>query len=180
MARDNDIFSETDEAPSRPDIRSDQRLDLRDDLRAPQGLKRRMESTQDKYGVPAHVIDYFKGLGWELEWKRHSIQGQPEEFYETDLRQNYWEPVLCEKYPGKLEAMVPYGLKSGPIRKSDLMLMMRPSYLCDDARIEQRRVTDERLQAHRKMIAGAPAGAVPFKPVADRAPIQKAEYERVK
>ncbi len=142
----------------RPELRSDQRQEVREAVREQPRLQRRFKATQDKFHIPQSIVDAFKGMGLEAEWKRHSVGGKEESYYAAELAMNYWEPLLIEQYPHLAESLAPLGQKSGPIIKSDQILMIRPDYLCEDARQEQRAQTDRLMQANRSKMKEAPAG----------------------
>lgn len=145
-------------APSRPDQRSDQRADQREGVRESPRLQRRFKTNDDKFNIPQDVVDRFKDMGLELEWKRHAIGGKEEDYYHAELAQNYWEPVMIENYPAIAESLLSLGKKSGAIIKSDQILMVRPGYLCQDARDEQRELSNRLMNSNKAKMKEAPPG----------------------
>lgn len=167
-------------APSRPEQRSDQRAEQRESVRENVRLQRRFKTNDDKYHIPQAIIDQFKAMGLELEWKRHAIGGRTEDYYHAELAQNYWEPLMIENYPVIAQSLLSLGKKSGPIIKSDQILMVRPDYLCEDARIEQRELSNRLMQANRSKMKEAPSGT--FERVVDDrriGPAIKKTYETI-
>lgn len=81
--------------------------------------------------------------GMVMEWKRHSIYGQPDDHNQVIVQQNHWKPV-----PHKLQPHV-----YGHLCKDDerhiivkgLGLYMRPEYLNEDARAEHEAETSDVL-----------------------------------
>ena len=142
----------------RPELRADQRQENRDPVREGPRLQRRFKANQDKFHIPQAIVDAFKGMGLEAEWKRHSLGGKEDAYYAAELQMNYWEPLLVEQYPALAESLAPMGQKSGPIVKSDQILMVRPDYLCEDARQEQRDITNRLMNSNRSKMKEAPPG----------------------
>src|SRR6185503_3544814 len=62
-----------------------------------------------------------------VEWKRVKLLGQDDRRSQVVCAQNHWQPVTHEMQPQILGQFVQDGL----------MLMMRPSYLCDEANEER-------------------------------------------
>jgi len=144
--------------PPRPQLRADQRAETREPTREGPRLQRRFKTNDDKFNIPKYIVDHFKDLGLELEWKRRVIGGKEEDYYITELRQNYWEPLLVEQYPILADSIAPFGQKSGPIVKADQLLMVRPDYLCQDARDEQAAMNTRLMNANRSKMKDAPPG----------------------
>lgn len=142
----------------RPELRADQRQENREPAREGPRLQRRFKANQDKFHVPASIVDALKGMGLEAEWKRHSLGGKDDAYYAAELSLNYWEPLLIEQYPHLAESLAPLGQKSGPIIKTDQILMVRPDYLCEDARQEQREMSNRLMQSNRSKMKEAPPG----------------------
>ena len=145
-------------APPRPELRAEQRAEPREANRDNPRLQRRFKANDDKFHIPKYIVDHFKGLGLELEWKRKVMGGKEEDYYITELRMNYWEPVMVESYPVLADSLAPFGQKSGPIVKADQILMVRPDYLCDDARDEQKAMNNRLMQSNRSKMKDAPPG----------------------
>jgi hypothetical protein len=142
----------------RPQLRADQRDETREANREGPRLQRRFKTNDDKFNIPKDIVEHFKGMGLELEWKRRVLGGKEEDYYITELRQNYWEPLLVEQYPILADSIAPFGQKSGQIVKADQLLMVRPDYLCQDARDEQHLMNARLMNANRSKMKDAPPG----------------------
>ncbi len=68
--------------------------------------------------------------GFSYEWKAESIFGQPNTFHMTQLRENHWRPVPAARHPELA------GPGDTVIRREGTVLCERPSYLTDEARLE--------------------------------------------
>ena len=72
--------------------------------------------------------------GYTLEWKRQTLLGMEDKRNQVRSQQYHWTPVPHKMQPhilGHLEKD-----ENAPIIVGGLMLMMRPTYLCDEARKE--------------------------------------------
>lgn len=72
--------------------------------------------------------------GMTLEWKRVALLGQEDRRNQVVCAQNHWKSVPHEMQPHILGQ---FGHDGDPIVQDGLMLMMRPSYLCDEANEER-------------------------------------------
>lgn len=105
------------------------RSDVCEPLRATQTerLQRRRGIGADKFHIPPELIPE----GMSLEWKRMETVGAPDLSHQIALAENHWTPVSTDQVPG----LMPPGY-SGVIKRDGQQLMMRPSYLSDEAREE--------------------------------------------
>jgi hypothetical protein len=75
----------------------------------------------------------FRGLeppGYTYEWKTESIFGAPNSEHMIDMRENHWRPVPAARHPDRsIEGET-------IIRRGGSILMERPSYLTEEARME--------------------------------------------
>lgn len=134
----------------RPEQRAEQREESRDPQRDTPRLQRRIRQGTDRTAIPKHLIP----SGMEMEWKRYETAGKEDGFYQADLRANHWAPVNAEDFP----ELAPFGQTSGPIKGGDLMIMMRPDYLCEDARQEHAAMTNAKMMANASKVKDAPPG----------------------
>jgi hypothetical protein len=144
-------------APARPNQRVEQKPDNRDPLRDSPRLQRQFKTNDDRF----HIPQSYWPEGYTLEWKRCTMGGKEEAYYMSELRMNHWQPALVENLPVVSRSLAPFGQESGPIIKADQMLMMRPTYLCDDAREEQRMLGDRIMQSNKTKMKEAPKGTFP-------------------
>lgn len=135
---------------NRPVPRGEQRLEAREELREEPRKRRRFRLGVNRLDVPKE----FQKPGFEYEWKRRETAGKEDNYYQADLRANWWEPVTAEEMP----EIAPHGQTQGPIHYADLMYMKREDYLCQEFRDEVEALTQQRVQSHRKSILDAPDG----------------------
>lgn len=132
--------------------RPDERPEAREPVREEPRLQRRVKSNSDRLAIPQHLIP----SGFSMEWKRCEVAGQEDNYYQADLRANHWEPVKADD--PRFRDLAPYGQTSGPIRYGSLVLMMRPSYLCEEARDEEMQRNRDRFKIHARSIVDAAPG----------------------
>jgi hypothetical protein len=69
--------------------------------------------------------------GFTYEWKAEKIYGEPQNEHIIDIRENHWKQVPASRHPE-------YAMGSDTvIRRKDTVLYERPTYLVDEARMEQ-------------------------------------------
>jgi hypothetical protein len=138
--------------PRRPDARS---AALRSE--APRAgirtRKRKGGQLLDKYAVSPELIP--EGMSWE--WKTATVYGKSDASYNAFLRDQGWEPVMAERYPGKF---VDEGVR-GPIMRDGLMLMERPMELTREAMAEERMAARAAVAIKEQQLHGAPDGQFP-------------------
>lgn len=96
-----------------------------------------------------------KGLappGWVYEWKREEVYNRRESAHQNNLRLNHWTNVPAARHP----ELAPPG--ETVIRQPGLILMERPAYLTDEARLEDLEEALGKLRAHEQLLRGAPNG----------------------
>lgn len=91
--------------------------------------------------------------GWDYNWKRQEIAGQPDPAYEVELLQAGWEPVPSERHP----SMVPPGHK-GPITKKGMILMERPSEISNLAKQRELSTAREAVAAKERALGMSSSG----------------------
>lgn len=140
----------------RPPVRTEAaREDDREILRAPEGVTRKRKGNVDQFELPERQIKRFLEAGWSLEWKKHTVVGQPDASYEVMLGENGWEPVTSDELP----AFMPKGF-SGAIIRDGLQLMKRPKYLTEEARREDSRAAQDVIRRQHERLKTAPPGTM--------------------
>ncbi|CAH1677899.1 hypothetical protein [Chelatococcus sp.] len=117
--------------PGRPPMRQEAREQVHDaahvksrESRIP---RRRKSFNEDKYFIPPDL----KQDGMDYQWCRYSVNGEVDLPHIAELENQMWVPVLPEEMPG-----LPHMRVEGMIQRDGLMLMKRPDYESDDARLE--------------------------------------------
>lgn len=87
--------------------------------------------------------------GWEYQWIRHTVHGDPSESELFDMQENGWRPVPHTRHanrfaPGELNKgdLEKYEGKNACILRKGQLLVERPKGLCDEARTQQKREAD--------------------------------------
>lgn len=137
--------AETKRGPGRPPMRTS----LRDKLRSKAPKKLEMND-DDRFAVPG--ADKHEGVS--LQWKRYSVKGEHDPFYLASLRQNGWEPMTTEDFPG-----MP-GMDDGTIIKDGMILMGRPKELTDQAEASLRAKANRQIHDQKVQIGLAPSGTL--------------------
>jgi len=91
--------------------------------------------------------------GWDYNWKRKEIAGQPDTAYDVELLQAGWEPVDAARHP----EMVPPGF-TGSITKKGMILMERPSEISNMAKQREFATARELVVSKEKALGIAPSG----------------------
>ena len=86
----------------------------------------RRRRTADPFYIDPRLIP----PGFSYEWKRESIFGQPDGEHQIGLRENHWRAVPAARHPELASA------GDTVIRRGGSLLMERPKYLTDEARLE--------------------------------------------
>lgn len=119
-------------------VRRSIREELRDEpVHEGPRLTRQRTGTIDRFHIPEHLMK----PGWSYEWKRKTVYGQPDAAYDMSLLMNHWKPVQSEEMPG----LMPAGY-NGAIERDGMILMIRPAYLTEDARLEDRLLAIGQIQ----------------------------------
>lgn len=91
--------------------------------------------------------------GYVLEWKRHSVMGMQDKQNQVRVRQYHWEPVTHKIQPHILGHLCRN--EDEHILVDGMGLYMRPAYLNDEARAEQREDTAYQLDQQIKSLSSA-------------------------
>lgn len=118
------------EATNRLSLRAPVRSDTRETAPTEEGQKRvrRRRGTYDPYAIPLDMVP--EGMTWE--WKRVTNAGQPDPSHMANLVANGWEGVDS----ARVASLAAPGA-TGPHVVNGMMLMERPTYLCEEAREEE-------------------------------------------
>lgn len=90
--------------------------------------------------------------GWTYEWKREEVYNRRETAHQNNLRLNHWTNVPADRHP---ELAAP---GETVIRQPGMILMMRPSYLTEEARLEDLEMALDKLRSHEEVLRAAPNG----------------------
>lgn len=112
--------------------------------------KRKGGTLVDKYAVPPGLIP--AGMSWE--WKTETVYGQADTSYMAFMREQGWEPVMADRYPGVFNE----DSYHGPIRRDGLLLMERPIELTREAMAEERAAARDAVRIKEQQLHGAPDG----------------------
>lgn len=112
--------------------------------------KRKGGTLVDKYAVPPDLIP--DGMSWE--WKTESVYGQTDSSYMAFMREQGWEPVMADRYPGVFME----DSYHGAIRRDGLLLMERPVELTREAMAEERLAARDAIRIKEAQLHGAPEG----------------------
>lgn len=127
------------------------------------------DESEDRLYVPPHLIPE----GFTVEYKRHSILLQPEKVSNIiHLQQQHWQYVSIKAMPQFAELM-PMGYSGDTIERDGVILMIRETYLCEEAHQDDYDKAREQVDQKTKQLGGA--GANEFK---RNDPIIRKTYER--
>lgn len=93
-----------------------------------------LSRTADNYGDKFHVPNHFREAGWDLQWMREAVYGQPDPSNINNMKQNGWAPVDPAKFPGM------------SVRLDGLALYERPIALTIEAREEERKLASAQMR----------------------------------
>lgn len=136
----------------RPDLPTDRAVakNLRGE---PVWRKGRMGGNVDdrKYVPPEKIPP-----GYTCEWKRYTVINMRDPSYDASLAQQGWEPASPSMFEGYF---YPVGTKETTIVVDDMILMIRPTVLCEEARAEDNRRAKMQLINAKKARGMLPAGS---------------------
>jgi hypothetical protein len=112
---------------------------------------RRGEGGDDKFYVPAELVP----PGFTCEWKRHTVYNQRDPSYDASLAMQGWEPVPAKMFDGYY---YPKGSTESAIVVDGMILMIRPTVLCEEARAEDSRKAKAQMINAKKQRGFLPAG----------------------
>ena len=78
-----------------------------------------------------HIDKDLQPDGWNYEWRRLSVAGKEDGFYQVDLARRGWRPVPAARHP----ELMPIGYRGANIEKKGLLLMERPEILTERAKL---------------------------------------------
>lgn len=134
---------------------------------APAQLKRltRTPPGRGKFDIPPGMVP----PGMSYEWKRLTNLGMEDKTHQLAMRRNHWTPVPAGRHPEM------YGEGQGPVIIDGLMLMERPAYLTEEARLEDAQNAIGQLNNQMARLDQIPGVGKDFEQTAPR--VQRA-YER--
>lgn len=110
----------------------------------------RRRQTSDRFAFDQRLVP----PGFSYEWKRASVHGQPDGDHQRNLRENHWKPVPVERHPELTIAGDP------DIRRGGCILMERPSYLTDEAQMDDLQRALGPVQAMEEVMYGTKPGTL--------------------
>ena len=78
--------------------------------------------------------------GYEYQWIRHTVHGDPSDSELFDMQENGWRPVPHERHKNRFAATVVDG--KGCITRQGQLLVERPKGMSDEARRQMKREAD--------------------------------------
>lgn len=149
MADTNIIYESEAQGTSRPARASAREATPRQAVAPTSGERlHRRRRTTDVFYVDPRIIP----PGMSYEWKRESIFGQKDNEHWIGLRENHWTPVPAARHP-ELAAK-----GETAIRRSGTVLCERPSYLTDEARMEDIQEGLRPVQQKEELLYGGKPG----------------------
>jgi hypothetical protein len=95
--------------------------------------------------------------GWSYEYKRTSVAGKEDGFYQADLHRRGWRPVPVSRHP----ELMPMGWKGTTIEKKGLMLMEWPTVLVKRAHLRDKMSAQEAVETADRRLFDTPAKTLP-------------------
>lgn len=123
---------------------------VREEVREPtrkvvaHGRTRKRKGIVDQFHIPAELIPE----GWDYQWCRKSVWGQPDVAHQIGLQENGWTNVPSERHQGMF---MPPDYK-GEIERGGLVLMERPVELTQEARAEEAKAAKTLVDAQREQL----------------------------
>ncbi len=108
-------------------------------------LHRRRRVSNQLYVDPRIIPE-----GYTYEWKAESIYGQPNTEHMVELRENHWRAVPASRHPELAAA------GDTVIRRAGTVLHERPSYLTEEAQMEQIEDSLKPLRQKEELMYGTP------------------------
>lgn len=145
-------------APERPPLRPELRDDPLARARARAAQIREnlgdagMDEGEDRFRINQNTIPE----GWNYEWKRKTVLGQPDPAYEVELARKGWEAVPASRHP----EMMPVGKGFDNIERDGMILMERPKELTDEARDVELRKARAQVRSKESQLSNAPDGTM--------------------
>lgn len=115
--------------------------------------KRKGGQIADRYELPEDMLADFTARGMSVEWKRETLIGANDPSYDVFLREQGWEPVDGDRFPGFVMAG-----HQGPIRRDGMILMERPVELTQEAMAEDRDNARRAVAIKEQQLQGTAAG----------------------
>lgn len=155
---DNDLVEETSAAkrPAKaPSVRADS-------VRTEPVRKRRAGSkSEDHFFIPDDLRSQLKANGLSAEFKRLSYFGKEEDpDYHIALAENGWEPLSLKSFPD-FKKLMPKTWTKDTFEKRGQCLMVRPQYLTDEARAEDKAIADSQVKGHFASLTNTKDGEAP-------------------
>lgn len=108
-------------------------------------------AVDDRFYVPLEKVP----AGYTVEWKRYTVYNQRDPSYEANLAMQGWEPAPVELFEGYF---YPKGSKETAIVVDGMILMIRPTVLCEEARAEESRRAKMQMVNAKKQRGFLPSG----------------------
>lgn len=107
---------------------------------------RRGGGEKSVFDLPGDLKAELEAQGLSNEFKRTTYFGKEEDpDYHIGLMENGWEPLSLKSFPSFAKLM-PKGWSKDTFEKRGQILMVRPMYLTEEARREDKREADEQVK----------------------------------
>jgi hypothetical protein len=94
--------------------------------------------------------------GWNYEWRRTSVAGKEDAFYQADLARKGWRPVPAARHP----ELMPLGWKGANIEKKGQILMEWPTILVERAKRRENKDARDAVDTAEQRLYATPAGSL--------------------
>ena len=124
--------------------------------------KRRSGSkSEDHFYIPEDLLHELQVRGLSAEFKRLTYFGKEEEpDYQIGLQENGWEPLSLKDFPS-FKRLLAKNWTKDTFEKRGQILMVRPQYLTDEARAEDKQVAESRVKGHLASLRNSGPGEAP-------------------
>lgn len=112
----------------------------------------KLDNVDELYVDPREVPD-----GFTIEWKRYSIHGKPDNEWLLHLERDGWEPAQPKDFPSR----VPKAYTGNTVTHKDLILMIRPKELSQEAKDEEKQNARSQVLDKFKEIGMTGSGEAP-------------------
>lgn len=140
----NDDLIEETPAVKRPKTAPTLRIDA---VRTEPVRKRRAGSkSEDHFYIPDDLRVQLEAKNLSAEFKRVSYFGKEEDpDYHIGLAENGWEPLSLSSFPA-FKKLMPKSWTKDTFEKRGQILMIRPQYLTDEAKAEDKRMAENQVK----------------------------------
>ncbi len=112
----------------------------------------------NQFAISEELIRKVRASGWDWEWKAELVNGLRRDEHLAEMYQVGWEPVRYESYPGVFspEFTDDGEVRKGPVRRLGMMLMERDLRLTAEAKRDEKRKADDRVNGAKMQYRAGP------------------------